>query len=403
VSEVFVFRAVDTLGSPVHGEVEGTSTQAVLDQLKQKGLVVLEVSAKATKLDIDLAVLRRIKAHDLTVMTRQLSTMVTSGLTLLRAIQVLEEQTESPKLRTTLLAIRQDVEAGTALSEAMAKHPKAFSPLYVSMVRAGETGGFLESALLRVADQLESEDSLRRQVRSAMVYPLTVISFALVVLFALIAFIVPTFAKIFKDQGSQLPSLTRFTIQISDILRNYPYLLFGGMALAYWVFLRWRKSEAGRPQWDRFRLRLPLKLGDIVQKVALARWSRTLSSLVSAGVPMLEAIDVTGQTAGNSVVEKAMVSVRASVQSGGTIAGALRSEPIFPAMVTHMVGVGEETGALEHTLAKVADFYEDEVAASVKALTSILEPAMIIVVGGIVGFVVISMYLPMFQVYDKIN
>jgi type IV pilus assembly protein PilC len=400
----FAFRAVDALGAQVRGVIEAGNEAAVLEQLRGRGLTVLEVTVKASSsLNVDLGTLKRMKPRDLAVMTRQLSTMVTSGLTLLKALYVLEEQTETPKLKAALTKVRQDVEAGRSLSDSFAAHPKIFTPLYVSMVRAGETGGFLESALLRVADQLESEEALRRQVRSAMVYPAAVISFALVVMFALITFIVPVFAKIFQDQNAELPALTRFTVGLSDIMRGYPWAIFGGIALIVIAVRRWKRTDAGGEQWDRIRLRIPLQIGEIQRKVALARWSRTLSSLVSAGVPMLEAIDVTGRTAGNRVVENAMVSVRSSVQSGGTIAGALRGEPVFPVMVGHMVSVGEETGALDQTLAKVADFYEDEVAAAVKALTSILEPAMIVFVGAIVGFVVISMYLPMFQVYDKIQ
>ncbi|HEU4656142.1 MAG TPA: type II secretion system F family protein [Capillimicrobium sp.] len=401
----FAFRAVDAMGVPVRGEIDAGSQEAVVEQLRGRGLTVLEVSAKSggASWNVDLSVLRGVKSRDLTVMTRQLSTMVSSGLTLLKALYVLEEQTETPKLKAAMTKVRQDVEAGRSLSDSLAEHPKIFSPLYVSMVRAGETGGFLESALLRVADQLESEESLKRQVRSAMVYPAAVISFALVVMFALVAFIVPVFAKIFEEQDAELPTLTKFTVGVSDALRGYPWAIVGGVVLVVLLVRRWKRSETGREQWDRLRLRIPLRIGEIQRKVALARWSRTLSSLVSAGVPMLEAIDVTGRTAGNTVVEKAMASVRSSVQSGGTIAAALRDEPVFPVMVSHMVGVGEETGALDQTLAKVADFYEDEVSAAVKALTSILEPAMIVLVGAIVGFVVISMYLPMFQVYDKIE
>ncbi|HEY8584459.1 MAG TPA: type II secretion system F family protein [Capillimicrobium sp.] len=401
----FAFRAVDAMGAPVRGQIEAGSREAVVEQLRGRGLTVLEVDAKAAgaSWNVDLSGLRPVKSRDLAIMTRQLSTMVSSGLTLLKALYVLEEQTETPKLKAALTKVRQDVEAGRSLSDSLAAHPKIFSALYVSMVRAGETGGFLESALLRVADQLESEEKLKRQVRSAMVYPSAVISFALAVMFALVAFIVPVFAKIFEEQDAELPALTKFTVGASDVLRGYPWAIVGGVALVVLGVRRWKRSETGGEQWDRLRLRIPLRIGEIQRKIALARWSRTLSSLVSAGVPMLEAIDVTGRTAGNRVVETAMGSVRSSVQSGGTIAGALRSEPVFPAMVTHMVSVGEETGALDQTLSKVADFYEDEVEAAVKALTSILEPAMIVFVGAIVGFVVISMYLPMFEVYNTVE
>ena len=399
----FSFRAVDALGAPVKGELIGPSLDAVTEQLRQRGLTVLGVEPKKRPMEIDLDRFSKLKSHDLMVMTRQLATMVSAGLTLLRALRILEDQTESKKLKQTLSDVRTDVESGSSLSDAMERHPKVFSVLYVSMVRAGETGGFLEESLTRVSEQLESEDKLKRQVKSAMVYPMVVLSFAMIVLVALVAFIVPVFAKVFTENGAQLPGLTRFTLGLSDLVRGYPYVLIIGAAAIVIGFTKWKGSKRGREQWDRMRLRAPMKIGDIVQKIALARWSRTLSSLVSAGVPMLEAISVTGRTAGNTVVEKAMESVRDSVASGGTIQAALKKEPVFPALVHHMVGVGEETGGLETTLGKVADFYEDEVEASVKALTSILEPIMIIFIGAIVGFVVISMYLPMFKVYDTIQ
>jgi type IV pilus assembly protein PilC len=400
---VWAFRAVDALGAPVRGELSGPSLDAVTDQLRQRGLTVLGVQPKRQAMEVDLDRFSRVKAHDLMVMTRQLATMISAGLTLLRALRVLEEQTESKKLRQALADVRQDVESGSSLSDALERHPKVFNVLYVSMVRAGETGGFLDSTLIRVSEHLEAEDRLRRQVKSAMIYPTVVLSFAMIVLLALVTFIVPVFANVFKENGSQLPGLTRFTLGVSDFVRTYPYLLIGGFVGSIVGFKRWKSSKRGRAQWDRIRLRIPMQIGTIVQKIALARWSRTLSSLVTAGVPMLEAISVTGRTAGNTVVEKAMESVRQSVASGGTIQAALKKEPIFPGLVHHMVGVGEETGGLETTLAKVADFYEDEVEAAVKSLTSIIEPIMIIVIGAIVGFVVISMYLPMFKVYDAIK
>jgi type IV pilus assembly protein PilC len=400
---VWAFRAVDALGAPVRGELVGPSMDAVTDQLRQRGLTPLKVEPKKKPLEIDLDRFARMKQADLMVMTRQLATMVSAGLTLLRALRVLEDQTESKKLKQALVEVRKDVESGSSLSDALDRHPKVFSVLYVSMVRAGETGGFLDTTLNRVAEHLEAEDKLRRQVKSAMVYPMVVLTFAMLVLTGLVTFIVPVFAKVFTENGSQLPGLTRFTLGISDMVRHYPYVPLGVAGGGVFFFLRWKKSKAGRAQWDKLRLKAPMKIGDIVQKISLARWSRTLSSLVTAGVPMLEAISVTGKTSGNHVVEKAMESVRQSVSSGGTIQAALKEEPVFPPLVYHMVGVGEETGGLETTLSKVADFYEDEVEAAVKSLTSVLEPIMIIVIGGIVGFVVISMYLPMFKVYDTIQ
>ncbi len=399
----YVFRAVDLTGRHARGEVEADTKQAVADQLSQRGLIPLDVADKRGSLEIDLDRFRRVKARDLTVMTRQLATMVSSGVSILRCLSVLEGQTESKALRQALVAVRKDVESGLALSDALARQPKVFNELYVAMIRAGETGGVLEDSLLRIADQLEKDDSLRRQVRTAMIYPAVIVSFALLVLIALVAFVVPTFVGVFKEFGGKLPAITQFTVGMSHVVTGYWWaliLLCGALAFG---FVRWRNSSWGKPQWDRLRLRVPLKIGAIVQKVALARWSRTLSSLTSAGVPIMHAIEITGRTAGNTVVERAMRQVSDSVRSGGSLAAPLKEEPVFPAMVVQMIAVGEETGALDTMLSKVAEFYEDEVAAAVKALTSILEPAMIIVVGGIVGFIVISMYLPMFRVYDQIK
>ena len=399
----YAFKAVDLAGLPARGEVEADSKQAVADQLRERGLVVLDIADQAKSLDINLELFQRVKARDLTVMTRQLATMVSSGMTILRALYVLEAQTESKLLAAALLGVRKDVEAGLALSDALERHPKAFSPLYVAMVRSGETGGMLEDALQRIAHQLERDDSLRRQVRAAMIYPGVIVSFAILILIALVAFIVPVFEKVFKDFGGKLPAITKLTVGVSHAFTSYWYLIIAGVILAAVGFHRWRKSDWGRPQWDAFRLRIPFRIGDIVQKVSLARWSRTLSALMGAGVPILQALEITGQTGGNKVIERAMANVTTSVKAGGTLAAPLRESPVFPAMVVHMIGVGEETGALDHMLTKVADFYEDEVNAAVKALTSILEPVMIVVVGGIVGFIVISMYLPMFKVYDEIK
>jgi type IV pilus assembly protein PilC len=399
----YVFKAIDIAGGNAKGEVEAVSKQAVADQLKARGLVVVDISDKHRSKEINIALFERMKPADLTVLTRQLATMIASGMTLLRALYVLEQQTESRPLREAVVGVRKDVEAGLLFSHALGRHPKIFSPLFVAMVESGESGGRLAEALLRVADQLEKDDALRRQVKSAMVYPGVIFSFAAIVLIAMVAFLIPVFEKTFTDFGAELPAITKLTVGMSHFITARWYVLIAIVVLAVVAFRRWKRSSWGRPQWDRFRLHFPFKIGPVVQKIALARWSRTLSSLVASGVPILQAIEITGRTAGNAVVEKAMEDVTASVKSGGTISAPLRDAPVFPAMVVQMVGVGEETGALETMLGKVADFYEDEVATAVKGLTSLLEPLMIIVVGGIVGFIVISMYMPLFRVYDAIR
>jgi len=399
----YVFKAMDLAGIPAKGEVEAVSKQDVADQLKQRGLIVLDIASKYRSKELNLEIFSRVKANDLAIATRQLATMVSSGMTILRALHVLETQSESKLLKETLGAVRQDVEAGLLLSDALDRHPKVFNPLYVAMVRAGEAGGVLEQSLLRTADQLEKDASLRRQVRSAMIYPILIISFALIVMLALVAFLIPVFETVFKQFGGHLPPLTQFMVNFSHLINNRWYILIAGIAGSVFAFIKWKRSKRGRGQWDAFKLRIPMKIGDVVQKVCIARWSRTLSSLTAAGVPIMQALEITGKTAGNAVLESAMGNVIASVKSGGTINEPLKHSKAFPPMVAHMVGVGEETGALDAMLSKIAEFYEDEVAAAVRALTSILEPVMILFVGGIVGVIVVSMYLPLFNVYNSIH
>jgi type IV pilus assembly protein PilC len=401
----FAFKALDLAGATTKGEMEAGDKQAVAAQLRSKGLIVVDIEEQvpANAGDI-LARFRRVSSDELVIATRQLSTMINSGMSLLRALYIIEEQTENDKLREIWIDVRKDVEAGLALSDALRKHPEIFNDLYVAMVEAGETGGILDSTMLRVADQLEKDAALKRQIKAAMMYPSLIGGFAFVVLFALVAFLVPVFEKIFKDFGGELPAITKFTVFLSHLFTQRFYLLFGGIAAIVFAFKTWKRSERGRMQWDRLKLKFPMKIGDIVQKVALARFSRTFSGLIAAGVPMLEAIEITGKTSGNKVIEKAMYDVRESVKKGGSLTAPMMEVPeAFPVMVTQMIGVGEETGALETMMSKIADFYEEQVAAAVKALTSILEPIMIVAVGGIVGFIVIAMYLPMFKVYDSIK
>src|SRR4029453_5422214 len=287
----FVFKAMDVTGAKATGEVEAESQQAVADQLKARGLIVLDISAKRGSKEIRLGFMEKIKPVDLTIMTRQLSTMGSSGMTILRALYVLEAQTESKPLVEVLKKVRKDVEAGLPLSDALERHSKVFSPLFVAMTRAGATGGMVEASLLRIATQLEAEDSLRRQVKGAMMYPAVVLGFAMCVLIGLVAFIVPVFVGVFKQFGGDLPAVTKVTVALSHILTTKWYLLIGAVVGAVFAFRKWKGSEKGRAQWDAFRMRSPFKIGDIVQKISLARWSRTLSALITAGVPLLQALD----------------------------------------------------------------------------------------------------------------
>ena len=407
----FVFRAVDVAGVPARGEMDANSKAQVTEQLRQRGLIVLDVSERheAFKLESLFQRFKSVKLRNLSVFSRQFATLIASGMPMLRSLYTLEDQTEDEMLKASIVGLRRDVEAGSSVAGAMEAQPGVFDPLYRSMVHAGEGAGRLEEALDRVAHQLEKMDALRRQVRSAMTYPAVVLTLAAVVMIVVVGLIVPVFVGIYEElaqeypgEDTSLPWMTQITVGMSHIVTDLWYIAIPVLAVLIYIFLRWKKTERGLRAWDRFKLRVP-KIGDIVHKVALARWSRTFSGTVSSGVPILQAIKISGDTAGNTVVQGAMDEVYASVKKGGTIAGPMMNHDVFPAMVTHMTAVGEESGQLEIMLGKIADFYEAEVDAKVKALTAILEPLMICLVGGVVGFIVISMYLPMFDLYDKIR
>jgi type IV pilus assembly protein PilC len=411
-ASTFAFRAMDLAGVASAGEVEAESKAQVTDQLRQRGLIVLDVSEKSIPFKIEDLWQRwqSVDMRELAIFSRQFATLVAAGMPMLRTLHTLEEQTQDEKIKEAVAGVRADVEAGSSLERAMERHPKVFDRLFRAMVRSGEQSGRLEEALDRVAFQVEKTDALRRQVKSALMYPALIFSVAIVVLLAVVSFVIPIFVGIFEEiaaenptEKSSLPIPTQICVTASDAITGYWYVLIPSLVISFFVFFRWKKTDRGKAMWDRFLLRVPFKIGDVIQKVALARWSRTFSGSVSSGVPMLQSIKLTGETAGNIVVEQAMDDVYASVKRGGSLAGPIESNPIFPPMVGHMIAVGEETGQLEHMLSKIADFYEAEVDAKVKALTALIEPVMILFVGGIVGFIVIAMYLPIFSLYDKIR
>jgi len=329
--------------------------------------------------------------------------MIEAGLSVVGSLVILEQQTEDAYFSSVVREIRADVEGGLLLSQAMARHPKIFDRLYVSMVEAGEAAGILDTVLDRVAYQIEKATQLKRRVKGAMMYPTMVLIFATLVLVGLLMFLVPVFVKIFAQLNGQLPTLTQYVVTASDFLRNYWFILFPAVIAAFFAIKRFKKSEQGRQIWDRIKLRIPMRIGDVVLKVTMARFSRTLSTLVAAGVDIIKALEITGQTAGNWVIESALADVRAKVHQGVPIAQPLIDNEIFPPMVSQMVKIGEETGELEKMLSKIADFYEDEVDAAVQTLTSIIEPVMMILVGMMVGVIVISMYLPMFKMLSLVK
>jgi type IV pilus assembly protein PilC len=400
----YAYRALDKQGEIIEDKLEGSGEMAVAHELRQQGMLVIDVKEQSVANKDILAPFKGIRLADLVVFSRQLATMINAGLPIVRALYILSEQTENPKLNDVVVAVRKDVEAGLSLSESLEKHPKAFSRLYTEMVKAGEIGGILDGVLLRLADQLERDQDLRRKIRSALTYPIVVMVLAILAASFMLIFIVPIFAKMFQDLGGTLPLPTRICMLISDILTSFwGVLVYAGMGLAVVMFLRWKKSESGRKVWGRAVLRIPAKIGDVVKKATLARFARTLATLSAAGVPILQSIEITATSSGNWVVEKALLKSRDAIREGIPIYKPLESEPVFPPMVTRMIAVGEETGDIDGMLTKIAEFYESEVDAAVKALTSIIEPLMIVVVGGIVGSIVISMYLPMFKIFELIE
>jgi type IV pilus assembly protein PilC len=401
---LYAYRALDKQGEIIQDKLEGSGEMAVAHELRQQGLMVIDVKEQSVAQKDILAPFKGIRLGDLVVFSRQLATMINAGLPIVRALYILSEQTENPKLNDVVVAVRKDVEAGLSLSEALEKHPKVFSRLYVEMIKAGEIGGILDGVLLRLADQLERDQDLRRKIRSALTYPIVVFILAILAASFMLIFIVPVFAKMFQDLGGTLPLPTRICMLLSDILTSiFGVLVYAGMALAVVMFLRWKKSESGRKVWGRAVLRIPAKIGDVVKKATLARFARTLATLSAAGVPILQSIEITATSSGNWVVENALLKSRDAIREGIPIYKPLETEPVFPPMVTRMIAVGEETGDIDGMLTKIAEFYESEVDAAVKALTSIIEPFMIVIVGGIVGAIVISMYLPMFKIFELVG
>ena len=411
-ASTFAFRAMDVAGAASAGELEAESKAQVTEQLRSRGLIVLDVSEKKAPFKVEDLWRRwkKVDTRELAVFSRQFATLVASGMPMLRTLHTLEEQTQDDRIEEAVAGVRADVEAGSTLEQAMQRHPEVFDRLFCAMVRSGEESGRLEDALERIAYQVEKADALRRQVKSALMYPVLVFGFAIVALLAIVTFIIPVFAGIFEElaednpaESSALPLPTQLCVSASDAVTGYWFIIFPALIGAAIGFFKWKRTERGKEIWDRLLLRIPFMIGDVIQKVALARWSRTFSGSVSAGVPMLQSIKLTGDTAGNVVIEQTMDEVYASAKRGGSLAAPIQRAPIFPPMVGHMVSVGEETGQLENMLAKIADFYETEVDAKVKALTSLIEPLMIVFVGGIVGFIVIAMYLPIFSLYDKVG
>ena len=400
----FAYTAINAEGLELLGEVNAPDLSAAREQLRLRGLLAQDLREKRASGEEGVrTTFKKIKPKSLQIFSRQFATMIEAGLNVVSALVILEEQTDDRYLAVVIAELRADVEGGLLLSQAMGRHPKVFSRLYVSMVEAGEAAGILDQVLDRVAFQIEKETQIKRRVKGAMIYPTMVLIFATLVLIGMLMFLVPVFVNIFAQLGGQLPTLTQWVVNASNLLRDKYYVIFPALGLVILGIRKYKKTESGRQLWDRIKLKIPMKIGQVVLKVTMARFSRTLSTLVAAGVDIIKALEITGSTSGNWVVEEALAEVRAKVHEGVPIATPLVDNPVFPPMVAQMVKIGEETGELEKMLGKIADFYEDEVDASIQSLTSIVEPIMMLLVGLMVGVIIIAMYLPMFKMLSLIG
>jgi type IV pilus assembly protein PilC len=400
----FAYIAINADGLELDGEIHAPDTEGAREQLRIRGLLAERLEELPASGEEGVrTVFKKIKPKTLQIFSRQFATMIEAGLNVVGSLVILEQQTEDVYFASVVRELRADVEGGLLLSQALARHPKIFDRLYVSMVEAGEAAGILDTVLDRVAYQIEKATQLKRRVKGAMMYPTMVLTFATLVLVGLLMFLVPVFVRIFATLGGTLPTLTQYVVDVSNVLRNNWYILFPAFFALLFGARRFKRTEQGRQIWDRIKLKIPMKIGDVVTKIVMARFSRTLSTLVAAGVDIIKSLEITGQTAGNWVIESALADVRAKVHQGVPIAQPLIENEIFPPMVSQMVKIGEETGELEKMLAKIADFYEDEVDAAIQTLTSIIEPVMMILVGMMVGVIVISMYLPMFKMLSLVK
>jgi type IV pilus assembly protein PilC len=399
----FAYSAINASGLELQGEIHAPDMTAAREALRVRGMLALDLKQQAATSDGITAVVKKVKPKALQIFSRQFATMIEAGLNVVTALVILEDQTEDKKLAAVITEVRADVEGGLLLSEAIARHPRIFSRLYISMVEAGEAAGILDVVLDRVALQIEKETKIKRRVKGAMMYPLMVLAFASLVMIGMLLFLVPIFVGIFEQLGGDLPMLTQWVMKASNVVRYQWYILFPGIFGLIFGFLRWKKTEKGRRWWDRTRMKAPAGIGKTILKIGMARFSRTLSTLVGSGVDIIRALEITGTTSGNSIIEDAVDIVREKVHQGVPIAIPLSELAIFPPMVSQMVRVGEETGELEKMLSKIADFYEDEVDSAIATLTSVIEPLMMIGVGIMVGIIIISMYLPMFKLLTLIG
>lgn len=401
---VYIWSGKTRDGASKKGELEARSSEAVIAQLRSQGIVPGKVKEKPKDISEIFTFLQpKVKVKDLVVFTRQFSVMVDAGLPLVQCLQILGDQEENPTFKRSINEVRGDVESGQTFAESLAKHPKVFDALYVNLVAAGEVGGILDTILNRLAVQLEKQDKLQKQLKGAMVYPATVSTIAVACIVLLLVKVIPVFQKMFEDFGGTLPAPTQMVIDLSEWLQAYIQYLIGGAIALFTGFSQARaRSLPFRYKTDALALHLPV-FGNIIKKVAVARFTRTLGTMIASGVPILDGLDIVARTAGNMVIEEELQQTRAAISEGKTIAEPLRGSKVFPGMMVQMVAVGEETGSMEIMLSKIADFYDDEVDTAVGALTSMLEPIMMVFMGGSIGSILIAMYLPIFTIADAVH
>jgi type IV pilus assembly protein PilC len=403
-TKTYRYSVRDRSGQLVSGQLEAASETVLVQKLREMGFAPVSVSQSGTGINRELSLPfgGGVGLKDLAVMSRQFATMINSGLSLLRSLTILSEQTRSKALSKVLGEVAADVETGQSLSSALAKHPRVFPPLMVNMCRAGEVGGFLDSVLLQVAENFEADVKLRNKIRSAMTYPIVILVIAVLAVVAMLLFIVPIFAKMFEDLGGTLPAPTRVLVWLSGVLRWAGPIALVGMIVGFLGWRRIRHRPGVRAVVDPLLLKMPV-FGQLVRKIALSRFSRNLGTMIRSGVPILQALDIVADTTGNVVLERAVRDVQDSVRRGQSLAAPLAQHAVFPAMVVQMMAVGEDTGALDAMLMKISDFYDQEVEATTDALTSIIEPLMIVFVGGVVGAMIIALYMPIFSVFELVQ
>ncbi len=400
---VYTWVAITRKGRTLKGDIEAVDETVALSQLKRRKLTVKKIKPKPKDLFENVAFMQpKVTNKDIVIFTRQFSTMIDAGLPLVQGLNILADQAENTTFKKILKQVTRDVEGGATLAEALKKHPKVFDNLFVNLVAAGEVGGILDTILQRLATYIEKAERLKSQIKGAMTYPLVVVSVAVLVIAVILIFVIPVFQEMFEGFGSALPVPTQIVVKMSDFVKAYVHYMIGALIVFIFLFKKYRNTAKGRKQTDSLALKLPI-FGQLLKKVAVARFTRTLGTMISSGVPILDALEVVAKTSGNVVLEEVIFEVRTSIAEGQTIAEPLAETDIFPGMVIQMISVGEATGALDTMLEKIADFYDAEVDTAVDALTSMLEPLLMVFLGGSIGGLVIAMYLPIFKMAGAIG